>query len=73
MANFKDLVDAVHDIKKTHILDGTTFIAENETVRINLRQWNEILEDPYLHTLPVHEIVGLTQDRKVLGVNIVVE
>ncbi len=72
MANFKDLLDAVKDIKSTRALDGETFVAENETVRINPRQWDEIRTDPYLLTLPVGALVDLN-NRKILGVNIVVE
>jgi hypothetical protein len=71
MTNFKDLIDAVHDLKTTSLLDGETFIAQNETIRITPQQFEEISEDPYLLQLPPEAAVDLANN-KILGITVVV-
>jgi hypothetical protein len=66
---FKDLQDAVHDIKRTVLEDGEQFIASNHTIWVTQYQWDDIITDPYVNTLPQAAIDDLVV-KKILGVNI---
>jgi len=68
---FKDLQDAVHDIKRTILQDGEQFIHGSHSIWITAQQWSDILTDPYVLTLPTAVVEDLVQN-KILGVNIVV-
>ena len=68
---FKEVVDAVHDIKKTVELDGEGWVPKNHTIWVTQQQWDELVTDTYLQTLPTEVIDDLVK-HIVLGVNILV-
>lgn len=70
-APFKDLIDAIHDIKRTVALDGGQFIASNHTIWLTQQQWDALILDPYVLTLPTSAVDDLVA-HKVLGVNVLV-
>lgn len=49
---FKDLIDAVHDLKRTIETDGVGWVPSKNTIAITQEEWDEALADPYLQTLP---------------------
>jgi hypothetical protein len=66
---FKDLQEAVYDIKKTVEMDGEQFIPDNHTIWLTQSQWDAVIVDPYLLTLPTAAIDDLVAN-KILGVNV---
>lgn len=66
---FKDLQEAVHDIKKTVLDDGEQFIPDKHTIWLTQQQWDAVIVDPYLLTLPTAAIDDLVAN-KILGVNV---
>lgn len=70
MFKFKDLIDAVHDIKRTVESDGEKYVPEDQTVRLTQQQYDEVVQDPYLDALPPEAKTDLTENKKVLGATI---
>lgn len=68
---FKDVVDAVHDIRRTIELDGEGWVPSAHTIWLTQEQWDELVTDAYLQTLTSKVLENLT-NHKVLGVNILV-
>lgn len=66
---FTDLVDAVHDIKRTVESDGLTFVSSAHTISISDEEYAEVQADEFLTELPASAVDDLAA-KKVLGVNI---
>ena len=66
---FKDVVDAVHDIKKVVLDDGEGWVPSNHTIWLTQQQWDELVLDPYILTLPLSAVDDLVK-HLVLGVNV---
>lgn len=66
---FKDVVDAVHDIKAVVLEDGEGWVPANHTIWLTQQQWDELVLDPYILTLPLAAVDDLVK-HLVLGVNV---
>lgn len=66
---FKDVVDAVHDIRRTVELDGEGWASSTHTIWLTQEQWDELVADAYVQTLPASAIEALN-NHMVLGVNV---
>lgn len=66
---FKDVVDAVHDIKKVVLDDGEGWVPSNHTIWLTQQQWDSLVLDPYILTLPLSAVDDLVK-HLVLGVNV---